>query len=403
MIGAGSTGAAVAHDLALRGFRVTVVERGEVASGTTGRNHALLHSGARYVVRDPEAAAECARENRILRRIAAGVVEPVGGWFVGLDEADRDYLPRFLAGCEAAGVSAEPVDPAEALHQEPLLNPRLVAAVRVHDAVFDPYRLVASLLATAQANGAAVRTHCRVVGVLRDGPALVGVEVIDDVEGTRERIEADLVVNAAGPWAHRVAALAGVRVPLVPSAGVMVALEGRLTRSVVNRLRLPGDGDIVVPQRLTTLVGTTSWITEELDPVPVPWSHVETLIREGSRLIPAIASQPVKAVFASARPLVAGNLEAEGREISRGFQIFDHGREGAPGLITVAGGKTTTSRLMAETLGDRVCEQFGRTIPCRTAEVPLRPYYELWTGRRRDDPGRHPGAASGRRARSWWG
>src|SRR5512143_1149463 len=75
VIGAGSTGAATAHDLALRGFRVTVLERGEIASGTTGRNHCLLHSGGRYVVNDPAAARECMEENRILRHIMPGGLE----------------------------------------------------------------------------------------------------------------------------------------------------------------------------------------------------------------------------------------------------------------------------------------------------------------------------------------
>ena len=69
VIGAGSTGSATAHDLALRGLRVTVIERGEVASGTTGRNHCLLHSGGRYCITDQESAIECIDENMILRKI----------------------------------------------------------------------------------------------------------------------------------------------------------------------------------------------------------------------------------------------------------------------------------------------------------------------------------------------
>src|SRR5512141_2189293 len=96
VVGAGSTGTATAHDLALRGFAVTVVERGEIASGTTGRNHGLLHSGARYAVKDPEAAAECIAERDILARIAPEVLELNGGLFVAVDEVGLAYRDRFV-------------------------------------------------------------------------------------------------------------------------------------------------------------------------------------------------------------------------------------------------------------------------------------------------------------------
>src|SRR5688572_3127412 len=87
IIGAGSTGAATAHDLALRGVKVTVLERGEIASGTTGRNHGLLHSGARYAVKDRESARECIAERDVLARIAPEVLELNGGLFIAIDEA----------------------------------------------------------------------------------------------------------------------------------------------------------------------------------------------------------------------------------------------------------------------------------------------------------------------------
>src|SRR5512140_563773 len=103
IIGAGSTGSALAHDLALRGLVVTVVERGGVASGTTGHNQAQLHSGARYAVNDPESARECIQENRILRRILTEQLELNDGLFVALDEVGMNYRKAFLEGCEACG------------------------------------------------------------------------------------------------------------------------------------------------------------------------------------------------------------------------------------------------------------------------------------------------------------
>lgn len=376
IIGAGSTGAAIAHDLALRGFAITLVERGEIASGTTGRNHALLHSGGRYAVKDPESARECWQENAILRQIGPGFIEPVGGLFAAIDDEDAAYLPAFLAGCAEAGIPTRELTAAEALAREPELNPAVRLAVWVPDGVLDPYRMVASFAASAQLNGGVIRPHCRVVGYTGSGSTVTGVRVADDVLGREVEIGADLVINAAGPWAGRVAVLAGARVPVMPSAGVMVALNARLTRAVVNRLRKPGDGDILVPQRQTTLLGTTSWTVEELDPVPVPREHTERLLQEGIKLLPGVARTPIKTVWSSARPLVSGNLEADGREVSRGFQVIDHGgRDGVHGLISISGGKTTTSRVMAEQVGNLVCAKVGRELPCRTAETPLAPYY----------------------------
>jgi len=117
IVGGGGTGGALAHDLALRGVIVTLVERGELTSGTTGRHHGLLHSGGRYAVNDRESAVECIEENRILRRICPGTFELNDGLFVAITEEDLDYLEPFLEGCEACGIPARQMSPAEALRR----------------------------------------------------------------------------------------------------------------------------------------------------------------------------------------------------------------------------------------------------------------------------------------------
>src|SRR5208282_1382123 len=123
IIGGGATGAGVAHDLALRGLHVTLLERGELTSGTTGRHHGVLHSGARYAVGDQESAIECIKENQILRRIAPGSFEENGGLFVALTDDDMDYLNPFLDACAACGIPATVYQAEAALRLEPGLNP----------------------------------------------------------------------------------------------------------------------------------------------------------------------------------------------------------------------------------------------------------------------------------------
>ena len=114
IIGGGATGAGTARDCALRGLKVLLVERNDYSTGATGRNHGLMHSGARYAVTDGESASECISENMILRRIARHCVEETDGLFITLPEDDLGYQRTFVDACERAGIRADVIDPAEA-------------------------------------------------------------------------------------------------------------------------------------------------------------------------------------------------------------------------------------------------------------------------------------------------
>ena len=122
VIGGGATGAGVAWDAALRGFEVVLVDRADLAEGTSGRFHGLLHSGGRYAVKDPRAAEECVAENRVLREIAADAIEDTGGLFVTTPWDDPEFADRFAEGCAATGIECEEITPAEALRREPRLH-----------------------------------------------------------------------------------------------------------------------------------------------------------------------------------------------------------------------------------------------------------------------------------------
>ena len=278
----------LAHDLALRGLRVTLVERGEVTSGTSGRHHGLLHSGARYAVGDREAGLECIQENTILKRIAPGTFECNDGLFVAVCDEDLEYLEPLVEGCIGAEIPVQRLTAAEALRLEPCLTPEVRAAVRVPDATVDPMRLILRFFATARHNGADIRPYTEVTGLIMHDGLVSGAEVRDHVTGKIGEIHADLVVNAAGPWSGKVADMAGASVPIAPSPGVLLALHGRFCNMVINRMHKSGDGDIVVPQRGLSIVGTTSWVVEDPDDLSVPEDHVERMYIEGSKLIPAL-------------------------------------------------------------------------------------------------------------------
>jgi glycerol-3-phosphate dehydrogenase len=383
VVGGGGTGGALAHDLVLRGLAVTLLERGELTSGTTGRHHGLLHSGARYAVNDPESAVECIAENRILRRIAPGSFEENGGLFVALTDEDMDYRHSFLAGCAACGIPTRELTPVEAVGLEPGLNPALKAAVWVPDATMDAMRLPLRFFATAGQGGARLRPFTEVTSLVHAGRRVTGVAVHDRLTGREAELGADLVVNATGPWCERLAAMAGAAVPVQPSPGVLLVLAGRLCNLVVNRLHAAADGDIVLPQRALSIVGTSAWTVEDPDDLEVPDEHVQAMYREGAKLVPAVVSAAERAAWSAARPLIgASGGQGGGRELSRTFKCFDHAAtDGVEGFVTITGGKATTLRAMAEATADLVCAKLGVEAPCRTREVVLAPHTAYYTRR----------------------
>ena len=200
IIGGGATGAGIARDCARRGLRTLLIERHDIATGATGRNHGLLHSGARYAVTDNESARECISENRILRRIARHCIEPAGGLFITLPEDDLAYQQTFIAACQQAGIEATPLPAQEALRREPAVNPALLGAVQVPDGTIDPFRLTAANMLDAREHGAQILTGCEVTGLLRQGDRVCGVQVYDSQLHQARTLYAGVVVNAAGIW-----------------------------------------------------------------------------------------------------------------------------------------------------------------------------------------------------------
>ncbi len=375
IVGGGGTGGALALDLVLRGLRVTLVERGEITSGTTGRHHGLLHSGARYAVNDAESAVECIEENQLLRRVAPGSFEENDGLFVGIDDEDMAYGEKLFAACGATGIPARWLSPAEALRLEPNLNPALKGAIQVPDATFDAMRLPLRWFASAKARGAVIEPFCEVTSFVVRDRCVAGVRGRDHRSGKDFEIGADLVVNAGGPWAEKIAAMAGVDVPIQPSPGVLLALRGRLCNMVVNRMHKSGDGDIVVPQRALSIVGTSSWVVEDPDDLGVPEDHVQKMYQEGAKLIPAVMSAQFRQAWSAARPLIGSREASTGRELSRTFKCFDHlEQDGVEGFVTISGGKATTARAMAETTANVICGKLGVDVPCRTRDTVLLPH-----------------------------
>ncbi len=371
IIGGGITGTALARDLALRGVQCVVVEKGHVNAGASGANHGLLHSGARYVASDPTTARECRTESLLLRQLAPQCCEDTGGLFVAVAGDSEAYIADFPHLCEQHGIAVQAVPCREARELEPALSEDLIAAFLVEDATVDPFRLSYDNLADAATHGAGLLTHAQVIGMVRQGRRIRAVSIRQLRTGNEFEIEAEQIVNASGAWVGKVADLAGRHLPVVWSKGSLLITQQRLTQRVVNRLRPPADGDIVVPGGTVSLAGTTSVRVEDVEHLQVDFAEVDFLLEEVAKMVPAMRDSRLVRAFAGVRPLLGGVTGANDRTLSRGFAIIDHERDGLANLISVVSGKLTTSRLVAEHVADLVCRRLGVKAPGLTRDLPL--------------------------------
>lgn len=405
IIGGGATGSLLLWEFSRRGVAACLLEQEELAFGATGRCHGLLHSGARYAVTDPAAAQECWRENQILRRLASFAVDPTGGWFVQLADDDPGYAEAWLEACQRLGIPVRPVPLAEVREQEPLLSPEVQAVYQVPDGVIDPFLWVRAAVGEAVTLGAAYYPYARVEAMEVVGDRAAGVWATNTRTGEKLHFSAKVIINAAGSWAAQVAHLAGCQVPMALSKGSLLVFGRRLVQRAINRLRPPGDGDILLPHRTASILGTTALAVKKPEAFEATPDEIRELLQLGRELVPELGQERLIRAFSGVRPLFApaaetneaqaviggagggnegkpegngkDNAEA-GRSISRDFHIIDHGQpEGLRGFYSIIGGKLVTARLMAEKAADLVMPYLtaggsGRTVafPSRLPIVP---------------------------------
>ena len=371
IIGGGATGLGILRDLSMRGVKTLLIEQGDLTHGASSRYHGLLHSGCRYVVKDREAARECIEENKILRRIGKSCVESTEGMFIRLDSDDPEYEDKWLEGCSEAGIDVKKISVDEVRKLEPLLTKKIVSAYLVPDAAIDGFRLSWQLVDSARKYGGEIQTYSTVTKINSYAGKIISVTIRDKL-GEHE-IPCEIVINAAGGWAGKVAQMANLDVGVQPDKGTLLVFNSRLVNRVVNRLHKSSDGDIFVPHGSVTILGTSSMNVKTPEDTSTSRAEVENLLRIGNELIENLSNYRMLRSFAGSRPLYQPKGTATGRDASRGFAIIDHAAEGLEGMFTIVGGKFTTFRLMAEKLSDQVCAKLGVSAKCRTAEESIVP------------------------------
>jgi glycerol-3-phosphate dehydrogenase len=386
VVGGGITGCGIARDAAMRGLRTVLVEKDDLASGTSSRSSKLIHGGLRYLANlEFGLVFEAVRERTRLRQLAPHLCRPTPFLFPVYEGVGRS-LAAIRAGLNIYDALSmyrvykrhKTYYGDKTLEVEPGLNPDgLLGGSVYYDSRTDDARLTIETAIAAHNAGASILSHSEVLGLHHDDDGRVsGVRVRDALAGDEFDLQARLVCLAVGPWTDRVR---GDHRPafMRPTKGVHL---------VVDKARLPvrhavvlthTDGRIVfaIPWDAHTVLGTTDTDYDgEPEVVAASRDDVEYLLGIANGFFPdaRLVAEDVVSTWAGLRPLVSEPGAASASDVSREHVI--HFEE--DGLIVMAGGKLTTYRSMAEELVDKAAELLRRRYdievgPCETHEVPL--------------------------------
>jgi len=401
IIGGGATGLGIAVDGASRGFRTLLLEQHDFAKGTSSRSTKLVHGGVRYLQQgNIKLVTEALHERGILHKNAPHIVHdqsfivPNYKWwegpYYGIGLKVYDWMSGSLGLGPSRSLSRE-----ETLQLAPTLDAEgLRGGVLYHDGQFDDARLAINLAQTAAGQGATLLNYCQVEGFLKDsgnaghrtisgngnisagnsGGRIVGVQATDKATGRQYEIRAKAVINATGVFTDSVLQMdePGSEPIIAPSQGVHIVLD---------KVFLPGEAAILVPHtddgrvlfavpwHDKIIIGTTDTPVTEIpaEPRALP-EEIDFILQQiGRYLTKTPGRKDIRSVFAGLRPLVKSSSKKTA-ELSRDHLIT----VSDSGLITIAGGKWTTYRRMAEDTVNTAITRAGLTdTPCRTAELPI--------------------------------
>ena len=383
IVGGGVTGAGVARDAAMRGMSVALVEARDFASGTSSRSSKMIHGGLRYLPQgDIALVREAASERKIVQAIAPHLARQTPFVMPARNQAAIARLQAGLWTFEKLG--GGPRDrrhqvwsPAEVAEREPAIDRSdLAGAVVYPEYLTEDARLTLANVRSAQAAGAVVASYARVEEILVENGRAVGARIVEAPQiGERQaRVFAKVVVNAAGPWVDALRALesSGAPARLRLTKGIHLVVDR--ARLPVNRTVIMGAADrrsvFAVPKGEFTYIGTTDTFYDGADYWPrIEPKDVDYLLAACSARFstPPLSVRDVVSAWAGVRPLVAEEGKAAS-DISRRDEIWT----GPGGVLSIAGGKLTAYRKMAERIVDMVEAALGRKhVKSKTAVAPL--------------------------------
>ncbi len=396
VIGGGISGAAVAYEAASRGLRVALFEKGDFCEATSAASSKLIHGGLRYLSNlELGLVRESLRERRILENIAPNFVYLLpfmfphyrsslkeNKWFIklGLTLYDLLAFDRAFTWEAAKRIPGHrTLSARKARERMPLLKPDgLTGASIYYDCLsIAPERLALAFIRSAVHHRAEVANYARVEGFLfgADGSTITGVAVRDLIHRETRKVTASMTINCAGPWADSVLDLAQRREPgrrLRRSEGIHIITRALIPPgTAVSAMVAGGRHCFLIPWRGHTLIGTTDKRYEgHPDDYRVTRESIQELIAVVNSAFdnPGLTLDDVQYCYGGLRPLVESQTD-ETYNASRKYEIRDHAKEGRKGLLTVEGGKWTTSRHLAENVVNRLTAAtslpIGRSISAR--------------------------------------
>jgi len=386
IIGGGATGLGVAVDAASRGYRTALLEAHDFAKATSSRSTKLVHGGVRYLEQmNFSLVTEALRERGIMAKNAPHLVSNLAfvvprykwweGPFYGIGMKLYDTLAGKLNIEASRSLSrAETIEAIPNVQQEGLLG-----GIMYHDGQFDDARMAVTLARTAATEGAAIANYCCVTDLIKEKGHLAGVQAEDKETGAELEIKAKVVINATGIFSDSICKLddPSASEKIEPAQGVHLVLDASFQPGN-NAIMVPHTDDgrvlFVIPWHDRVIVGTTDtpMKTAQLEPRPLP-EEIGFILRNAGRYMQRDPSESdVLSVFAGQRPLVhPEGKTGDSKSISRSHEVFVSGS----GLVTIAGGKWTTYRKMAEDTLTHAIEVAGlRPVNCRTEELRLYGY-----------------------------
>lgn len=400
VVGGGVVGAGAALDAAARGLTVGLVEQSDLAAGTSSRSSRLAHGGLRYLEQREFALVREALTERglLLNRLAPHLVRPLPFLFPLSKQWERPYVAsgvRLYDLLSRVGnhggemPRSQSLNVAEAKERVPdLATDEVAGAVRFYDAQIDDARHTVAVARSAASYGAHIVTRTRVTALLRDGEAVVGAQVHDDLTGEDYEIHARVVIAAVGIWTDDLLRMADPDSPtrVTQSKGVHLVVRGDAIRSSSAIIaRTPHSVLFLLPWSGTWIVGTTDTprVDEDLADPHATDEEVDYLLEQANRWLERrLTRDDVLATYAGYRPLVAEGEDEETTQVSREHVVFHP----VPGLVAIAGGKYTTYRVMAEDAVDVAVGDLEREeVPASTtADIPLTGavgFADLWADR----------------------
>jgi glycerol-3-phosphate dehydrogenase len=390
IIGAGINGAGIARDAALRGLRVLLMDKGDIAAGTSSWSTRLIHGGLRYLEYGELCLVrESLRERELLLNHAPHLVRPLPMLIPIYAQASRGPL-TIRAGMLAYDLLlfGKSLDHHRMLSREETLRraPSLSAsglrgAALYYDAQVEyAERLVVENALDARSHGALIRTYARVDRFIMDEGSVRGVEFTDLLEGSGGHIaRAPLTVNVAGPWVDQLIqdALARRAPRLIGGTKGSHLVVERFKGAPACALYLEAASDgrpfFIIPWNGGYLIGTTDLRYEgDLDRVEASDEEIDYLLRETNRVIPNahLTLASILYTYSGVRPLAFDEGTQE-KGITRRHFIHDHAPD-VRGLLSIVGGKLTTYRHLSEQASDLIFRKLDRKSPaCQTARQPL--------------------------------